>query len=110
MIIYTWSILGVDTYTEYLGFPDFIYACQWQLTGTEMIEVVDPETGEIIEVPGNSAWVYDRMGFSVEQTSQYIPRDQMTPEIMIGWVQTNLGPEKIAELELQIKEMLEPQN
>jgi hypothetical protein len=94
-IVYTWQILGVFTYQEYEGIEDVIYACQWQITGTDQ----DTE---------NSAWVYDTTGFTINVDVPVIPRSQVTDADIIGWVQTDLGPAKIADLEAQIAQMLAP--
>jgi hypothetical protein len=91
-IVYTWSILGVLTEKEYHQYTDFIYACQWQITGT---------TEE------KSASISDRIGFGLPNPEyQFTPRSEMTEEKMVDWVKSELGAEKIAELEKQIESML----
>ena len=91
-ITYTWSILGVFTEKEYHQYTDFIYACQWQITGT---------TEE------KSQSISDRIGFSLpNQNYQFTPRSEMTEDQIIEWVKLELGSEKISELQNQIAELL----
>lgn len=91
-ITYTWSILGVFTEKEYHQYTDFIYACQWQITGTK---------------EENFQSISDRIGFSLPNPEyQFTPRSEMTEEKMIEWVKSELGSEKINDLQNQIAEML----
>jgi hypothetical protein len=92
-ITYKWSILGVITEKEFHQYQDFIYACIWQLTGTNQ--------------DGKSESISDRVGFSLPSESYpYTPRSEMTEEKMVAWVKDILGAEKIAELESQIESIL----
>jgi hypothetical protein len=99
MNTYNWKILSVYNYPTVIDpvsgntFYDVIYAVQWQIYGTDL-------------TTNNTAWIYDMMAFNIELNSNYIPRNQMTDEILIGWVQDNLGTEKIAELEDQIDSLI----
>ena len=91
-ITYTWRILGVNTYTEYQGQADVIFACQWELTGTTE--------------NGASAWVWDRIGFTCTPHEGWIARHQVTEDTLIGWVQDELGEQRIGEIKMQIEQML----
>ena len=94
---YTWSILRIDNYqtlTDTTGavFYDVIYAIQWQITGDD---------GQ-----GNQAWVYDSLGLNIDLTQPFIPRNEMTDDIAISWVQAVLGADKISDLQSQIDQTL----
>ena len=94
---YTWQILRIDNYqtlTDSTGkvFYDVIYAIQWQITGDD---------GQ-----GNQAWIYDSLGLNIDLTQPFIPRNEMTDEIAISWVQAELGADKITDLQSQIDQML----
>ena len=110
MVTYSWKILRVDCYQTVTApdgqvFNDVIYAVQWQITGAQMVDVLD-ENGQTVSVPQNTAWVYDVMGFDSTIPPNFIQRPDVTEDILIGWVQNNLGAQKIAELEAQIAQML----
>ena len=110
--MFSWKILRVDCYqtlTDSTGteFHDVIYALQWQITGQTMADMVDPDTGEAYQVPTKSAWVYDSLGLTINLSGSYTQRSDVTEEQLIGWVKNILGPEKIAELETQVTQMLE---
>lgn len=106
-IIYTWNILSLDTYNTYLQDSDFVYAVQWKLTGKKYDDILDPEDkSKFITTEVKSAYIYDKIGFSHNPNNPYIPRSQLSDEQVIEWVKQSLGHEKIAELELRIKNML----
>ena len=91
-ITYTWRILGVNTYTEYQGQADVIFACQWELTGTTE--------------NGASAWVWDRIGFTCTPHDGFIQRNEVTDDVLVAWVQAELGEQRIGEIKMQIEQML----
>lgn len=99
MVTFDWKILRVDNYQTLTSdsgevFYDVIYALQWQITGTD-------------DTTQNTAWVNDSMGINIDLSGAYTPRNEITETQLIDWVKTNLGPEKIAELEAQVIQMLE---
>lgn len=106
-ITYTWSIPGVFTEKEYHQYTDFIYACQWQITGTKKITELNPEDPSNPFIYYQSESISDRIGFSLPNSEyQFTPRSEMTEEKMTDWVKSELGTEKIAELEKQIELIL----
>jgi len=106
-IVYSWSIRGVFTEKEYHQYTDFIYACQWQITGTKTTTEPNPEDPDNPFVNYQSKSISDRIGFSLPNPKyQFTPRSEMTEEKMIEWVKSELGSEKINDLQNQIAEML----
>lgn len=106
-IVYSWSILGVFTEKEYHQYTDFIYACQWQITGTKTTTEPNPEDPDNPFVNYQSKSISDRIGFSLPNPEyQFTPRSEMTEEKMIEWVKSELGSEKINDLQNKIAEML----
>ena len=94
---YIWNILKIDNYQSLIDdngvqFFDVIYAVQWQISSTDQ--------------NNNVAFIYDSIGFDIDLSNSYIPRNQITEEILIVWVKEKLGNIKIQELQNQIDEML----
>lgn len=92
---YTWTVNQM--YTVQQPDPNYVVNVLWTLTG------VDGQYTASIQ--GNSM-------FDSNQSSTFIPYDQLTQDIVIGWVQTQLGPQGIANFEAnvqgQINSMITP--
>jgi hypothetical protein len=51
-----------------------------------------------------TASTYGTVGYTQEPDETYIPYDQLTPEIVVGWVQTSLGKDVVeSSLQSQIE-------
>ena len=94
MTTYSWSVNAM--YTLDTPEPGFVVNVLWTLTG------VDGQYTASID--GNSQ-------FTVQEGT-FVPYSDLTPEIVIGWVQTALGPQGIANYEAnvqgQINSMITP--
>lgn len=92
---YTWTVNAM--YTLQQPDPDYVVNVLWTLTGVD---------GQYVaSVDGNTL-------FDSNQSGTFIPYDQLTEEIVIGWVQTSLGAQGIAGYEAnvqgQIDSMINP--
>ena len=95
MTNYTWTINAM--YTVQQPDPDYVVNVVWTLTGVD---------GEYTaSIGGNTL-------FDSQQANPFIPYNELTQEIVIGWVQSNLGPQGIANYEAnvqgQIDSMINP--
>jgi hypothetical protein len=95
MTTYTWTINAM--YTVQQPDPDYVVNVVWTLTGVD---------GEYTaSIGGNTL-------FDSQQANPFIPYNELTQEIVIGWVQSNLGPDGIANFEAnvqgQINSMINP--
>lgn len=95
MATVTWSITNLAT--EQIPDPNYVVRASWRVTASE--------NGQSFFQDGNST-------FEQNQQSTFIPYDQLTPEIVIGWVQAQLGPEVTANCEqtcvTQLQYLLNP--
>lgn len=82
MATVTWSITNLAT--EQTPDPNYVVRASWRVTASE--------SGQIYFQDGNTT-------FSQDQQSAFIPYDQLTPEIVIGWVKAQLGSEVVANCE-----------
>lgn len=80
-------------YTVQQPDPDYVVNVLWTLTG------VDGQYTASID--GNT--VFD----SSQQTAPFVPYNELTPEIVLGWVQTALGPQGIANYEANVNGQIE---
>jgi hypothetical protein len=82
MATITWSITNL--LTEQTPDPNYVVNASWRVTATE--------SGKSFFQDGGST-------FAQTQQSNFIPYDQLTPEIVLGWVQAQLGAEVVANCE-----------
>jgi hypothetical protein len=92
MTDYTWAVNAM--YTLQQPDPDYVVNVLWTLTGVD-----GPNTASI---DGNTQ-------FDSNQSGTFIPYDQLTEAIVIGWVQTSLGGTGIANFEANIQAQIASQ-
>ena len=95
MTTYTWTINQMFTIQQ--PDPNYVVNVIWTLTGVD---------GEYTaSIGGNTV-------FDSQQSDTFIPYNELTEQIVIGWVQTNLGEQGIANYEAnvqgQIDSMINP--
>lgn len=83
---YTWTINSMYTINQ--PDPNYVVNVLWTLTG------VDGTT--TASIPGNTM-------FDSNQSSTFIPYEQLTEAVVIGWVQTSLGADGIANYEANVQ-------
>lgn len=86
MTTYTWTINAM--YTVDQPDPNYVVNVAWTLTG------VDGAT--TASIGGNTM-------FDSNQSSTFIPYDQLTQATVIGWVQASLGEIGIANYEANVQ-------
>ena len=86
MTTYTWTIDAM--YTLQQPDPNYVVNVIWTLTGVD--GTVNARVG------GNTT-------FNSVQSTTFIPYDQLTQEIVIGWVQADLGEQGIANFEANVQ-------
>ena len=80
----TWSINDL----KYNAADGGVFEVRWSLTARD-----DEHTECIAVESGKETWEYD------PTAPDWVPIDQLTEEIVIGWVKEHLGAEKVAEIE-----------
>ena len=82
---FTWTI--DQMFTLQTPDPDYVVNVIWTLTGVD---------GEFTaSIGGNTV-------FNSNQSSQFIPYNELTQDIVIGWVQASLGADGIANYEANV--------
>lgn len=90
MTTWTWTINQM--YTLQQPDPDYVVNALWTLTGVD---------GQYTaSIGGNTV-------FNTTQSDPFIPYNELTPEIVIGWVQASLGPDGIANYEANVNGQIE---
>jgi hypothetical protein len=87
MTTYTWAVTAL--YTETIGSePDYVVIANYKVVGVD---------GEYTASLSNIAQ------FSTESVSDPIPYADLTNEILVGWIQEELGIDGVANLEACIQ-------
>ena len=92
MTTFTWTV--DDMYTIQQPNPNYVVHVDYIITATD---------GEYVQQIKNPA------EFLSEQESEFIPYEQLTEAIVIGWVQTQLGQEGVSKYETFLQEQIEIQ-
>jgi hypothetical protein len=91
MTTYTWSINSM--YTVQQPDPNYVVRAFWTLTG------VDGTTS--VSKSGSVEFTQE------QEQSGFIPYDQLTESIVVGWVQNSLGDPNISNFELEIQAQID---
>ena len=94
----TWSIKQLDCKPQLGSMTDYVVTAHWLINSTDGIY---------------NASAYGSVNFKEEANKpDYMPFNQLTNDIVIGWVKTILGDKKVAKIENavanQIKEQITP--
>jgi hypothetical protein len=79
MTIFTWTVTSMDTVQTPI--PNYVVSVWWKLTGVD---------GQY------SSFITNMSVFDSQQQSNFVPYDQLTEQIVIGWVQEKYGSTGIA--------------
>jgi len=97
-ITYNWSFPVLSAYPTYEGQSDVVFTIHWRLNGTDE----DNHIGE----------VYGSIGVAYSESDSFVPFNELTKEIVQGWVEILLGEETVAahkqNIANQIQEAVTP--
>lgn len=85
MTTYTWTINAM--YTLQQPDPNYVVNVLWTLTGVDTVAAT---------AQGNTM-------FDSQQSGTFVPYDQLTEAMVIGWVQAQLGEQGIANYEANVQ-------
>lgn len=108
MLVYNWNFNPLTCYTRQDGYNDVVVTVHWQYSAqsgslNESGSFVSQYTAQII---GTEGFTFDPSG------SSFIPFEELTKDIVLGWVTGSMGEERIndmsASLERQIEDQITP--
>jgi hypothetical protein len=91
MITYDWNCKTVDVHPQEEGETDVVYNVHWIVTGTS--DQLDPQ--------GN-AYSSTNLGTQVvplNPETPFIPFDELTNEVVVGWTKDAMGEEQVQSIE-----------
>ena len=101
-INYTWDVSTVDTYPTLDGNADVVYNVHWRLTA---------EDDANQDADGNNwkASSYGTQTLSTSDIGDFKPFDEVTSDMVKGWVIDAMGEEEVANLEASLDSQIESQ-
>jgi hypothetical protein len=87
-----WNVNTVDVYPEYESNSDVVYNVHWRVTK------VDEEY---------SATTYGTQILSTSDIGDFVPFDELTSEVVKGWVLNAMGEEEVTSLEAGLDAQIE---
>lgn len=98
-ITYTWKVTNLLTINANTSEPSYVVTAMYLLIGTTEVD------GKIYSSDLSNAAFFD-----VKETDpDFIPYEDLTEEMVVGWIQTQLGAELIANYEASIAGQIEQQ-
>lgn len=91
----TWAVAQMDAYPEADNETDVVFNVHWTLTGTETAMVSGVETVCVGSVYGTQA-------VPVDPEAPFTPYAELTETQVIGWVQSAMGEEQVANYEANV--------
>jgi hypothetical protein len=93
---FTWGIANLERHVA----DGVVYTSHWTVNAERTTAGGDVFT----------AGAYGSVGFGAPEPEKFIPYDELTPEIVIGWTKNALGgDEKVAEIEAALTAQLDEQ-
>ena len=97
MITYDWNCKTVDVHPQEEGKTDVVYNVHWIVTGVEGEYLVTNIGTQIVPL---------------SEGSTFIPFEDLTNEIVVGWTKEAMGEETVASIETsianQIQDLINP--
>jgi hypothetical protein len=92
-VVYFWKINALVCYPEVAGKEDVVFNIAWERVG---------ENGQIgpVSVAGETAITFD-------PDAPFTPYADLTKSQVIGWIESVLGQETLAELDAEVDQKLE---
>ena len=93
-----WKIKQLDCYPTEDGEVDVVFTAHWGLSAEE-VDGDKTYTG----------YVYGSVGITHDAEAPFIPYNELTKEVVVGWVKEALGEETVAAHEANVLQQLEDQ-
>ena len=93
MITYDWNCKTVDAYPQDGEYTDLVYNVHYIVSGE------DNETAYIGTVIGTQ-------NLNVSDVTEFIPFEDLTNEVVVGWTKAAMGEEQVASIEASIESQI----
>lgn len=87
MITYQWRFTGVN---DYPAEPEGVFYINWDLYG--------------FDDKGKDGYIYGTVNIDAEK--EWLPYNELTVEILVGWIKEALGPEQVEACEQSVADQI----
>jgi len=84
-ISYQWIVERLDAYPQKDGFADVVFSVFWRVNAKDSA--------------GHEATIAGVQPISLDDTGDFTPYNRLTPEQVLGWVTTAMGPLGVADVQ-----------
>ena len=95
-INFEWDVSNCEVYPNKDGLSDVVHKVNYTLKGIDNSNQDDNDNNYFATVIG-------RVYLDTSDLSNFIPWSDLTPEIVQGWVENNMGSENVLELKNQVE-------
>lgn len=81
---YNWVISQMECYPEHEGKQDVVFTIHWRRQATDGTHMAD---------------VYGSQGVTLDPDADFTPFEDLTKEMVEGWLEDAMGAERVAELD-----------
>ena len=93
-IVNKWTIGQMDCYPTEDGEVDVVFCAHWRVEGTDGTYIGS---------------VYGSQGITLDADEPFVPFNELTEELVVGWVKKAMGEEQVASIEANIAQQIEDQ-
>jgi hypothetical protein len=109
MNTYIWKIQNLDYVVSIEGQSNIVSNIHWRLIGNSQQKKEIINSDDSVSIVPFSAEIYGSELIKYESNNNFVKYTELTEQIIIDWLETSLGSEKIAELKLNIDSQIEKQ-
>jgi hypothetical protein len=93
-VTYSWNFWQFSAYPEIDGYTDVVFQVNYNYIGTS--DVPKPDGGFYSASWGGS------QAFQYQEGTPFVPFNELTPEIVTGWMEATISPEQFAKMQANI--------
>ena len=97
--VYNWNCKTVDVHPTEGSETDVVYNVHWIVTGVS--DELDPEGNPYQSTSIGTQTV------PLDPESEFIPFDELTNEIVVGWTKEAMGEEQVTSIEASIQQAID---
>ena len=97
--IYNWNCKTVDVHPQEAGETDVVYNVHWIVTGVS--DELDPQGDPYQSTNIGTQTV------TLDSESEFIPFEDLTNEIVVGWTKNAMGEEQVTSIQANIQNAID---
>lgn len=100
--VYTWKVNALESYPNYDQYENVVFNIHWSCFGSR--EVSGSVSGSFDTYTANNIGV---TGVTFQSGSNFVPYNELTEEIIVGWLHYQLGDEMTGSIETNVSQAID---